>query len=281
MSARLVLTLCLVLPAAALAQGFPPPPVPVYPGAEPGRTKYLDYQAAKVNDRDPVTGAASRTALGSWWKLEYKTEAGKDAVAGFFRDWARDHGARIQKDRYGDLDFHFPGEQGEVWVELDTRSSAYTIAILAERPHRQTLVFGDPKPYRYRKAGIGPVPPHPVVTPFADSHVTRAQHQARGELRLSYKRGGERVRETVTGAYWKLGFELLDSDGRRDRQFTRWKIVANFRGAIQLAGGRILRDMTHSTAKLQFQVPGPGSATTWGKLDAFDGGYRLELVSGR
>ena len=116
---------------------------------------------------------------------------------------------------------------------------------------------------------------HPLIRPFPGSELSgEPRVEAMGEMTLSYREAGERVRKKVSGAYRYLEYEIPESS-KRSADETRAAILEHFAELAKREGGTIHSEEEN---RLIFSLPESSGGTAWCRLWASSEGYSLEIV---
>jgi hypothetical protein len=119
---------------------------------------------------------------------------------------------------------------------------------------------------------------HPVIKPIPgstlDSH--HSQYNNYNAYTFRYKENGKRVEKTVKGKYWKLDYEFLKKDGKRDESVSSLEMSENFKQAALERGGEVLGE---DARNLIFTLISDGRKL-WVHLQPgiWKGFYRLHIV---
>jgi outer membrane protein OmpA-like peptidoglycan-associated protein len=119
---------------------------------------------------------------------------------------------------------------------------------------------------------------HPVIKPIPgstlDSH--HSQYNNYNAYTFRYKENGKRVEKTVKGKYWKLDYEFLKKDGKRDESVSSLEMSENFKQAALERGGEVLGE---DARNLIFSLISDGRKL-WVHLQPgiWKGFYRLHIV---
>lgn len=119
---------------------------------------------------------------------------------------------------------------------------------------------------------------HSVIKPIPgstlDSH--HSQYNNYNAYTFRYKENGKRVEKTVKGKYWKLDYEFLKKDGKRDESVSSLEMSENFKQAALEKGGEVLGEDAHN---LIFTLTSDGKKL-WIHLQPgiWKGFYRLHIV---
>jgi len=119
---------------------------------------------------------------------------------------------------------------------------------------------------------------HPVIKPIPgstlDSH--HSQYNNYNAYTFRYKENGKRVEKTVKGKYWKLDYEFLKKDGKRDESVSSLEMSENFKQAALEKDGEVLGE---DARNLIFTLTSDGKKL-WVHLQPgiWKGFYRLHIV---
>ena len=77
------------------------------------------------------------------------------------------------------------------------------------------------------------------------------------------------------GKFWDLHYHKPAAGGGDDRSFSKIEIVDNYVAVVEEAGGAVLRNYA---GELQFSIPRPDGGTTYARITASDGRYRMQII---
>ena len=118
---------------------------------------------------------------------------------------------------------------------------------------------------------------HSVIKPMPGANLIErsSSHDSYFTLKLRVNEGGKRVTKEVSGEYWRLRYEMLDSSGKKIANVSRGEIIGNYVSAALEKGGR---EHTRGSNSLVFSVPRKDGGTSWGKLIIASADYTLEII---
>ena len=118
---------------------------------------------------------------------------------------------------------------------------------------------------------------HPVIKPMPGANLIErsSKHESYFTLTIRVLEGGMRVSKDVSGEYWRLRYEMLDSSGEKIANVSRGEIIGNYVSAALEKGGR---EHTRGSNSLVFSVPRKDGGTSWGKLIIASADYTLEII---
>lgn len=118
---------------------------------------------------------------------------------------------------------------------------------------------------------------HPVIKPMPGSSLIErsSKHESYFSLKLLAKEGGKKVNKEVSGEYWRLRYEILDSSGEKIMSVSRGEIIGNYISAALEKGGK---EHSKGSNFLVFSVPRKDGGITWAKMVASSGEYTLEII---
>ncbi len=118
---------------------------------------------------------------------------------------------------------------------------------------------------------------HPVIKPMPGANLIErsSRHESYFTLTVRVLEGGMRVSKDVSGEYWRLRYEMLDSSGVKIKTVSRGEIIGNYISAALEKGGR---EHTKGSNSLVFSVPRKDGGTTWTKLIIASADYTLEII---
>ncbi len=118
---------------------------------------------------------------------------------------------------------------------------------------------------------------HPVIKPMPGSSLIErsSRHESYFSLKLLAKEGGKKVNKEVSGEYWRLRYEILDSSGEKIMSVSRGEIIGNYISAALEKGGT---EHSKGSNFLVFSVPRKDGGITWAKMVASSGEYTLEII---
>ena len=119
---------------------------------------------------------------------------------------------------------------------------------------------------------------HPFIKPIPgstlDSH--HSQYNNYNAYTFKYVENGKRIEKTVKGKYWRLDYEFLKKDGKRDESVSSLEMFENFKQAALEKDGEILGE---DARNLIFTLTSDGKKL-WVHLQPgiWKGFYRLHIV---
>ncbi len=118
---------------------------------------------------------------------------------------------------------------------------------------------------------------HPVIKPMPGANLIArsSKHESYFTLKLRVKEGSKRVTKEVSGEYWRLRYEMLDSSGEKRKSISRGEIVGNYISAALEKGGT---EHSKGSNYLVFSVPRKDGGITWAKLIVASADYTLEII---
>ena len=118
---------------------------------------------------------------------------------------------------------------------------------------------------------------HPVVKPMPGANLIErsSKHESYFTLTIRVMEGGMRVSKDVSGEYWRLRYELLDSNGVKIPRVSRGEIIGNYVSAALEKGGK---EHTKGSNSLVFSVPRENGGTTWVKLIIASADYTMDII---
>ena len=118
---------------------------------------------------------------------------------------------------------------------------------------------------------------HPVIKPMPGANLIErsSKHESYFTLTIRVTEDGMRVSKDVSGEYWRLRYEMLDSSGKKIANVSRGEIIGNYVSAALEKGGR---EHTRGSNSLVFSVPRKDGGTSWGKLIIASADYTLEII---
>jgi len=118
---------------------------------------------------------------------------------------------------------------------------------------------------------------HSVIKPMPGASLIErsSKHESYFTLRLVAKEGGKKVTKEVSGEYWRLRYEMLDSSGEKIRSISRGEIIGNYISAALEKGGT---EHSKGSNFLVFSVPRKDGGQTWAKLIVSSSDYTLEII---
>ena len=118
---------------------------------------------------------------------------------------------------------------------------------------------------------------HPVIKPMPGANLIErsSKHESYFTLTIRVTEDGMRVSKDVSGEYWRLRYEMLDSSGEKIANVSRGEIIGNYVSAALEKGGR---EHTRGSNSLVFSVPRKDGGTSWGKLIIASADYTLEII---
>ncbi|MGD2029103.1 MAG: OmpA family protein, partial [Desulfobacterales bacterium] len=119
---------------------------------------------------------------------------------------------------------------------------------------------------------------HTVIKPIPGSTLDsyHSEYNNYNAYTFKYKKNGKRVEKVVKGKYWKLDYEFLKKDGKRDESVSPLEISENFKQAALEKGGEVLGE---DHRNLTFTLTSDGRKL-WVHLQPamWKGFYRLHIV---
>ncbi len=116
---------------------------------------------------------------------------------------------------------------------------------------------------------------HPSIHPFADSRqVGRPIVEELGEMRVSFRDEGRRVRRTLEGRFWSLEYET-DVPGSNGEPVSSEVIVDHFQSEVERLDATVRREDDN---RLLFSFSRSDGGETWCRVWATGGSYTLEIV---
>lgn len=119
---------------------------------------------------------------------------------------------------------------------------------------------------------------HPVIKPIPGSTLdsSHSEYKNFDAYTFKYEQNGESVEKKVKGKYWKLDYNFLKEDGKRDESVSVLEILENFKQAALEKSGEVLRE---DDRNLIFTLISDG-IKIWTHLEAgsWKGWYRLHIV---
>ncbi len=81
---------------------------------------------------------------------------------------------------------------------------------------------------------------HPVIKPMPGANLIErsSKHESYFTLTIRVLEGGMRVSKDVSGEYWRLRYEILDSNGEKIKSVSRGEIIGNYVSAALEKGGK-------------------------------------------
>lgn len=118
---------------------------------------------------------------------------------------------------------------------------------------------------------------HPVIKPMPGANLIArsSKHESYFTLKLRVKEGSKRVTKEVSGEYWRLRYEMLDSSGEKRKSISRGEIIGNYISAALEKGGT---EHSKGSNFLVFSVPRKDGGITWTKLIVASADYTLEII---
>ncbi|MCJ7581852.1 MAG: OmpA family protein [Candidatus Aminicenantes bacterium] len=118
---------------------------------------------------------------------------------------------------------------------------------------------------------------HPVIKPMPGANLIErsSKHESYFTLTLRVLENGMRVSKDVSGEYWRLRYEMLDSSGEKIANVSRGEIIGNYVSAALEKGGT---EHTKGSNSLVFSVPRKDGGTTWAKLIIASADYTLDII---
>jgi outer membrane protein OmpA-like peptidoglycan-associated protein len=118
---------------------------------------------------------------------------------------------------------------------------------------------------------------HPVIKPMPGANLIErsSSHESYFTLTLRINEGTTRVSKDVSGEYWRLRYEMLDSSGEKIKKISGGEIVENYISAALEKGGK---EHSKGSNYLVFSVPRKDGGTTWVKLITALADYTLEII---
>ncbi len=118
---------------------------------------------------------------------------------------------------------------------------------------------------------------HPVIKPMPGANLIErsSKHESYFTLTIRVVEGGMRVSKDVSGEYWRLRYELLDSNGVKIKSVSRGEIIGNYVSAALEKGGR---EHSKGSNSLVFSIPRKDGGTTWAKLIIASADYTLHII---
>jgi len=118
---------------------------------------------------------------------------------------------------------------------------------------------------------------HPVIKPMPGSNLIErsSKHESYFTLTIRVLEGSMRVSKDVSGEYWRLRYEMLDSNGVKIPNVSRGEIIGNYVSAALEKGGK---EHTKGSNSLVFSIPRKDGGTSWGKLIIASADYTLEII---
>ncbi len=119
---------------------------------------------------------------------------------------------------------------------------------------------------------------HPVIKPMPGANLIErsSRHESYYTLTIRVVEGGMRVSKDVSGEYWRLRYEMLDSNGEKIARVSRGEIIGNYVSAALEKGGR---EHSKGSNSLVFSIPRKDGGTTWAKLIIASADYTLEIIN--
>lgn len=118
---------------------------------------------------------------------------------------------------------------------------------------------------------------HPVIKPMPGANLIErsSRHESYSTLTIRVVEGGMRVSKDVSGEYWRLRYEMLDSNGEKIKSVSKGEIIGNYISAALEKGGT---EHSKGSNSLVFSVPRKDGGTTWVKLIIASADYTLEII---
>jgi len=118
---------------------------------------------------------------------------------------------------------------------------------------------------------------HSVIKPMPGANLIErsSKHESYFTLTIRVMEGGMRVSKDVSGEYWRLRYEMLDSSGEKIKSVSRGEIIGNYVSAALEKGGK---EHTKGSNSLVFSVPRKDGGTSWAKLIIASADYTLEII---
>ncbi len=120
-------------------------------------------------------------------------------------------------------------------------------------------------------------PEHPVIKPMPGANLIErsSRHESYFTISLRVNEGGMRVTKKVSGEYWRLRYEMLDSSGEKIKSVSKGEIIGNYISAALEKGGK---EHSKGSNSLVFSVPRKDGGITWAKLIIASADYTLEII---
>ncbi len=118
---------------------------------------------------------------------------------------------------------------------------------------------------------------HPVIKPMPGANLVERSSRQESYFTLTIRvvEGGMRVSKDVSGEYWRLRYEMLDSNGEKIARVSRGEIIGNYVSAALEKGGR---EHSKGSNSLVFSIPRKDGGITWAKLIIASADYTLEII---
>ena len=118
---------------------------------------------------------------------------------------------------------------------------------------------------------------HSVIKPMPGANLIErsSSHDSYFTLKLRVNEGGKRVTKEVSGEYWRLRYEMLDSSGEKIRSVSKGGIIGNYISAALEKGGK---EHSKGSNTLVFSVPRKDGGITWAKLVIASADYTIEII---
>ncbi len=118
---------------------------------------------------------------------------------------------------------------------------------------------------------------HPVIKPMPGANLIERSSRQESYFTLTIRvvEGGMRVSKDVSGEYWRLRYEMLDSNGEKIARVSRGEIIGNYISAALEKGGR---EHSKGSNSLVFSIPRKDGGITWAKLIIASADYTLEII---